>query len=166
MCHLDEPADDCHYFSKAPGSLSATNVYLGKGTINYLGNGDLTVSCKVNPGTDRNLGSAQEFFNVILGCLAGESIVNTPMGPRQVAELTVGDKVQAVDAATGALVYDDVVFTPHRDAEKFALYQDIRASAPAAEESRRLLVTSNHFVPVVQGGKKVFKLAKDVQVGA
>lgn len=98
-----------------------------------------------------------------VGCLNGDSIVNTPTGPRQVKHISVGDKVLAKDPTTGALVYDDVVFTPHKDAASLTLYQDIKASVPANQESRQLQVTASHYVPVGKDGKES-KLAKDVQV--
>jgi hypothetical protein len=168
--HHWRPSGACNYFSlggsidgNVDGALVTASIFQGTGKVAILGNGDLSVTCKVNPSTDKKVATADQLFSVLIGCLNGESIVDTPNGPRRVSQVSVGDKVLAQNPNTGALVYDDVIFTPHKNADRLTLYQDIQVSVAAAQESRRLQVTASHYVPVGEGGK-AFKLARDVQV--
>jgi hypothetical protein len=156
----------CYYFSTSndiPNLVLGANLLLGVGKVDILGNGELAVTCRMNPGADKQLGTVKQVFSIAAGCLDGESNVATPVGPRKVKKLSVGDKVLAQNPITGAMEYDDVVFTPHKNAGRLTLYQDIKATVPAVQESRRLQVTATHYVPAGPGGK-AFKLAKDVKV--
>jgi hypothetical protein len=133
------------------------SIFQGTGKVSITGSGELSITCRINPGSDKKVGSAKEVISAIVGCLHGDSSVDTPTGPRKVKELSVGDKALALNPASGALVYDDVVFSPHKDDSSLTLYQDIQASVPAMQESRRLQVTATHYVPVGTVGN-AFKL--------
>jgi hypothetical protein len=170
--HDPRIAGGCNYFSlggsiidndNTGGALASASIFQGIGKVAILGNGELSVTCKINPGSDKKLANVDQLFSVLIGCLNGDSIVDTPNGPRKVKHVSVGDKVLAQNPSTGALVYDDVIFTPHKNAQSFTLYQHIQVAVAAAQESRRLQVTASHYVPVGVGGK-AFKLARDVKV--
>ena len=152
----------CVYYSGDLPGL-AVQVYEGRGTINFLGNGDLVMTCKVNTATDKNLGDAEAFFEAIIGCFHGDSLAITPDGPTPIHEIDVGHKVLAA-RTDGSLFFDEVVFAPHQDASAPALYYEIDTTVPGSMTGKKLMVTATHYVPVVGSGMRISKMAKDVKV--
>jgi hypothetical protein len=111
----------------------------------------LNVTCKVNTALlarkDTELYSGPNE-----GCFPSWARVMTPAGPKPMAQLAVGDKVLAVDAATGKAVFDDVYLVPHRDADAKATYLNIHASPVGGQGSSGVLTLSpRHYVPTACG---------------
>jgi hypothetical protein len=89
------------------------------------------------------------------GCFPPWARVTTPAGHKSMAQLAVGDKVLAVDAATGKAVFDDVYLVPHRDADATTTYLNIHASPVGAQGSSKVLTLSpRHYMPTACGAQQ------------
>jgi hypothetical protein len=125
------------------------------------------VTCKVDPTLlSRKDTALMEEPNE--GCFPAWARVITPAGPKPMAQLAVGDKVLAVDAATGKAVFDDVYLVPHRDADTTTTYLNIHASPVGARGSSKVLTLSpRHYVPTACGaGQQRVCLKHAVEVAA
>eukprot|EP00775_Hariotina_reticulata_P000741 gene741-1044_t len=92
----------------------------------------LNVECNVNFRLVQNENLLKQSLIIATtfdNCFPGRAAVQTPAGPKSIAELKVGDRVLAVDPATGATTYDEVFLTPHRDSSSFATYLNLHIVA-------------------------------------
>jgi hypothetical protein len=130
----------------------------------------VSITCKVNNALLNNKDTAlMAPFPNDGACFPASARIITPAGPKPIAQLAVGDKVLAVDAATGKAVFDVVYLMPHRDTESAATYLNIRATPVAAEgDSKVLTLSPLHYMPTVCGAaqqQQCLKHAREVAVG-
>merc|ERR1712187_198030 len=100
-------------------------------------------------------------------CFPGDAIVETPVGPKLMAELRVGDRVQAADSS-GRTFFDEVYFFGHADEAKSAVYMDLKITRYHSP----LQLSQGHFLPTcpVHGRachwkKHIYMYARDVRIG-
>jgi hypothetical protein len=135
---------------------------------NFTGN-LISITCKVDRTLlnrkDTELASGPNDGS----CFPASARVITPAGAKPIAQLVVGDKVLAVDAATGKAVFDYVYLTPHRDAAAAATYLNIHATPVGGQGSSKVLTLSPlHYMPTACGAaqqQQCLKHAREVAVG-
>jgi hypothetical protein len=131
----------------------------------------ISITCKVNNSLLNNQETVLAIGANDGACFPSWAHVMTPEGPKPIAQLAVGDKVLAVDAATGKAAYDDVYLMPHRDADAAATYLNIRATPVEASpqaSSKVLTLSPTHYVPTACGAarqQQCLKHAREVTPG-
>lgn len=137
--------------------------------------GTLVVTCGVNKALWNNNETILLAAPNGGACFPSWARVETPRGPKSMADLAVGEKVLAVNPTTGKAVYDDVYLVPHRDAEASTMFLNIHVapvgadgSSPAGSAARVLTLSPLHYVPAACGAERqqqCLKHARDVATG-
>jgi hypothetical protein len=89
-------------------------------------------------------------------------MVQTPQGPKPIAEVQVGDQVLALDAA-GKPFYDSVHLLAHNDAVATEKYLTLHAEAVDGSQSGRVTLSPRHYMIVACGGHSSSKCATEAR---
>lgn len=88
------------------------------------------------------------------GCFAAETTVQTSSGTRlRLEELWIGDRVLALDMATGRFTYSEVILFLDRDPEQQRQFLHLRTAS-----GRNLTVTPSHLLMVATNASDIYRV--------
>jgi len=140
--------------ASAPGKFNWYYTDIGGSSVITLFGGNkelLKVGCKATASYANNLILSVTNDGT---CFPRWATVQTPSGPKQMAEVQVGDKVLAM-GANGKPFFDDVYLTPHKDSVAVAEYLTLTTADAVAprhqSKAAALTLSAQHYLEVLCG---------------